>query len=91
MYLIQGMYPAPKVDAVSLFGGYWMGGVVHVPVSSHCEGSVRIAHYESPLPRCIVRCKVSAYLCLGLGQGLPYAVHGEPRLECIISARALFE
>ena len=32
MFLIQGMYPAPKVDAVSLFGGYWMGGVVQVPV-----------------------------------------------------------
>ena len=49
MFLIQGMYPAPKVDAVSLFGGYWMGGVVQVPVSSHCEGSCSYCPLQIPL------------------------------------------
>ena len=28
---------------------------------------------------------------LGQGLGLPHAVQGEPRTECVIGARALFE
>ena len=57
------------MQCLSLVGIGWVGwskcqfpAIVKVPV--------RIAHYESPLSRCIVRCKVSAYLCLGRGQGL---------------------
>ena len=88
--LFRGCTPPPRLmQCLSLVGIGWVGwSKCQFPATAKVP--VRIAHYEPPLPRCIVRCKVSAYLCLGLGQGLPYAVHWEPRTECIIRARALF-
>ena len=75
-----------------LFGGYGMGGMVQV------RSAQPLRRVQLVLPSTNHRYPDAQYAaelvhtCVwGLGQGLPHAVQGEPRTECIISARALFE
>ena len=86
------MYPSPKVDAGSLFGGYWMGGMVQV------RSAQPLRRVQLVLPSTNHRYPDAQYAAellytfvWGPGLGLPHVVQGGPRTESIISARALSE
>ena len=89
----SGGVPPPPRLMQGLYGGMGgMGGMVQVRSAQ----PVRRVQLELPstnhrYPDAQYAAEL-VYTCVwGLEQGLPYAVHGEARTECIISARALSE